>query len=225
VRAGGRTSAFGRFNRPITDLRREIKRALGASRQRKRRADESAEGYYPIKSLRNRLITAMSLDVATQPAATVVRHEVPNTLRRGMHAQQTVVWNPIWDLAPAGAFYKSRRVCSLVTDVIMHGQRANIARDLERLSIVIWSLSKKDFDGMCRRIRAKIARSAETEMFRKSPEALMRIEALIRNPYKVRVNRCSRRRRCQHNAGYAAMRLSTDVGLVRESLKCTKCTF
>lgn len=225
ARSGGRTSAFGLINKPKTDLRREIDRVARHTRHEVSLTERSVTRVLPVKRLRNNLINAMCLNVATQPTAVIVRHKEPNTLRRGKHAQQTVVWNPIWDLAPSGAFYKSKRVCSLVTDVIAHGFRAKISHDLERLAINIWRMSKRHFDGLLRTIRAKMAKLVVTSNFRKSPEALKRFEALIRNPYQpVRGYRFSRNRVCRHDAEFAAMRLSTKVGLVRESLKCTKCT-
>jgi len=222
--SGGRSSAFGHINRPKVVLRGEINKVFQDLKCETHRAVKSATGYLPVKRLRNSLISAMQLSTATQPVATVVRHKEPNTLRRGKHAKQTVVWNPIWDIAPQGAFYKAKRVCSLITDVVMLGSHANISRDVERLAIKIWQMSKRHFDGLVRSIRAKIARSTGVGLFQKNPEALKRFEALIRNPYlRVRGKRFSRNRRCKHNACFDAMRLSTDVGLARESLRCTKC--
>jgi len=224
--SGGRTSAFGLINRPKTELTSGLISAVRRIRHERCQADRSATRVLPVKRLRNDLIKAMFIDVATQPVAAVVRHEKPNTLRRGKHAHQTVVWNPIWDVAPQGAFYKSRKVCSLVTDLVTVSYSADVTHLLERLAINIWRMSKRHFNGLLRTIRAKMAKSTVVvDDFRKSPEALKRIEALIRNPYrKVRGKRFSRNRICRHDAECAAMRLSFKKELVRESLKCTKCT-
>jgi len=223
---GGRTSAFGLINKPTYELTKQLRNVFSDIRHHRCLADNSATRVYPVKRLRNNLISAMHVDVATQPVAAVVRHKEPNTLRRGKHAKQTIVWNPIWDVAPKGAFYKSRKVCSLITDIVMNGSKANIAHLVGRLAINIWRMSKRHFNGLVKSIRARIAQSVESDKIRKSPEALKRIEALIKNPYpqQVRGKRFSRNRICQHKAEFAALRLSTQVESVRESLKCTKCT-
>lgn len=183
---------------------------------------------YPLKSLRNKLIDAMALNTATQPAAAVFRHVEPNTLRHGKHAKQTVVWNPLWDSAPRGAFYKARRACSLVTDICLQFTGGdNILHDLERLTINIWRMPKKHFDGLLRTIRAKMARASREAISPvKSPEALLRSRPLTSNPsLKRRVYRFTSKRLCRHNVGFAAQRLTRKIELVRESLTCTKCTY
>jgi len=187
-------------------------------------SERSSLRVFPLKRLRKNLISAMDLDIVFQPVAAVHRFKEPK-LMQGKLAKQTVVWNPIWDHAPAGAYRKSKRLSALVTDVVTRHCGANISHLLERLSINIWRMSMRHFNGICRAIRAKLVKAAcAADYLRKSPEALKRSEALISNPYrKVRVNRAARARTCRH-AGYAAMRLSDDIGLVRESLKCTKCT-
>jgi hypothetical protein len=220
-RFGTRESAFGLPCRSTAQIKGQITDLLAEIRHQRCLSERSELRVLPVKRLRNSLIHAMSLDVATQPAAAVIREKkVPKKKTR-----QKVVNNPIWDVAPKGAFYKARRFCSLVTDVVIVGGSPNLAGPLTRMAINIWRMSKRHFDGLCKLVRARIAKSASADKFRKSPETLKRFEALIRNPYvHVRGLRCSRHRTCQHNAEYAAMRLAKSVALVRLSLECKKCT-
>jgi hypothetical protein len=203
-----------------------VGKVLADIRHERCQAERSASRVFPVKRLRNNLIDAMYLNVATQPVAAVKRHSVPNTLREGKHAKQTVVWNPVWDNAPRGALFKAKRFCSLVTAIVLNytGLEQNILPLLKRLSIVIWNMSKRHFLGLCRSIRARMAHDPLRGLILvKRPEALVRTRALTRNPAQCRENR-NFVRKGQHNAGCAAMRLSTKVELVRYSLRCTKCT-
>jgi len=216
---------FGLPSKPTDSLVRGIVTSLGDIKHQRCLSELSPLRVFPLKRLRKNLISAMELDIVFQPVAAVHRFNEPKKMQDGRLAKQTVVWNPIWDHAPNGAYRKSKRLSSLVTDVVTRHCGANISHLLERLSINIWRMPMRHFDGICRAIRAKLVVAACAASYhRKSPEALKRSEALISNPYrKVRVNRTARVRNCRH-AGYAAMRLSNDIGLVRDSLKCTKCT-
>jgi hypothetical protein len=219
-----RMSAFGLLNRPKGVLRDSIKSSLEEVKHHWCRAERSALWVVPIKKLRSKLINAMSIDVATQPAQVDKKLEYTNKKGEKI-SKTTVVVNPMWVLAPKGAFYKSRRVCSLVTDIVMFGGNSKISHDLERLAIQIWHMSIRHFDGLVRRIRAKMARSANADKIRKSPETLKRFEALIRNPSVTRSRKWfSRNRTCSHKRRYAAMRLSMKVEIVTESHMCKKCT-
>jgi hypothetical protein len=179
---------------------------------------------FPVKRLRNSLIEAMRLNVATQPAGAVQRHGVPNTLREGKTAKQTVIWNPVWDSAPEGAFLKARKYCSLVTAIVLnYNGSGGVLKKLERLSTVMWNMSKRHFLGLCRSVRAEMPYDPVrviTSM--KSPEALARTRALTRNPAQCREKR-NFVRKGLHSARCAAMRLSYKVWIVRDSLRCTKC--
>jgi hypothetical protein len=167
-----------------------------------------------IKRSRNNLIHAMSLDVATQPL-----------VAKGTKYPEST---PVWKVAPRGAYYKAKRYCSLVTDVTMFlsRNRTKVSKTLTRMSLYIWSLSKKEFDGMCRRVRSLLTYPAKLDCPNKSPEASERFGPLTENPSrKGSVQRLTRRRPCHHKSGgYTAARFSHKVGLVIESLWCTKCT-
>jgi len=84
----------------------------------------------------------MSLDIVMQPV-----------VAKGTKYPEST---PVWKTAPNGAYYKARRLCSLVTDVTLFlcGNIGKVRNVLVQMSRYIWSLSKKDFDGMCRLIRS-----------------------------------------------------------------------
>jgi len=224
-RTCSRTSAFGLYNKPKATLRAAVQDLLAEVRHHRCKAEKSATGFMPIKRLRNRLIDAMCIHVACQPAQAVSSYEKLDK-KGNKVTKHTLVVSPMWKLAPHGAFYKAKRVCSLVTDVVTLGGNPNLAHDLERLAINIWRMSKRHFDGLCRRIRSKLAASTSVDKIRKSPETVKRFEALMTNPFTPVKDeyRCSRHRVCSHSRRYAAMRLSTHVETVTESHKCKKCT-
>jgi len=205
-------------------LKNSIDNLLTEVRQRRLRLESNNLGSFPMKKLRNTLISSMCIDVACQPAQVDSLESFPMRNEK-LRRDYEVKLNPIWDVAPKGAFYKSRKICSLITDVIRcYNGTNNISHDLVRLSINIWNMSKGHFDGLCRRIRRKL-RKTILVFPRKSPEALKGFEALIRNPYhEVRVYRYSRYWKCRHIAGFSTLRVSRKLELVLESLRCTKCT-
>jgi len=214
---GGRTSAFGQLNKPLATLRLELRNFFAEVRVKQRISSQTKFGVFPIDSLRGRLTHILELDVCYQKPGNLIRGKPgsPNKWERKSH----VVKNPIWDVAPRGAYYKAKRFCSLTrmlaSDCLYSPQ---LARDLERLSIVIWKVSKRHFDALLRRIRAEKAR-----LLKESPEA-PKHGMLIGNPLrKEREQRCTQHRACQHKAGFTAMRLSTCVDVVLQALKCTKC--
>jgi hypothetical protein len=149
---------------------------------------------------------ALSLDVLFQPigwtkAQTGLAYYKPN---------------PIWDVAPNGAYYRARRARSLLLPIVTGGYRAHISHDLERLAINIWRMPRKAFDGLCHRILARIARSAKADKLQKSPEATERWRSLTVNPlFTERVMWSN----YNHNAGYTAglcrLRLSYKLGCAR----------
>lgn len=224
-----RTRAFGLPCKPRAGLVRDLRSALSSIRHEVSNVSLcSPKRNFPLKRLKNNLVAAMSLDTAMQPVGAVVRHTKPNTLREGKHARQTVVWNPIWDIAPGGAFFKAKKVCGLLTDICMEYRFStpSIEHDLERLSINIWRMPKRHFKRLCGRIRAKLAQASEKALLKKNPEAAERIGALTANPSLRRRGRYRRNRRriCRHgDDGCAAMQRSYKVGIRREILRCTKC--
>jgi hypothetical protein len=222
-RLGSRTGAFGLPSRPLPSLVSGIEKVLKDIRHEQCLSAYDAVRGYPLKRLRNSLIDAMCLNTATQPvAASRTLTEV-----KGRKATK-VTYNPIWDLAPDGAYLKARKFCGLITQIcLFYNGRANVLHDLERLAINIWRMSKRHFKGLVKSIRAKLAKAVELPSPGTKPEARTRSQALIRNPLQVlqRAYRRTRRRLdWTHRSGCAVKQLSSKLELVKESLRCTKCT-
>jgi len=222
----GRDAPFGNIELPKCVLRRNLKDLFSEVRHQRCLADKSATRVFPLKTLRSRFLKVTSLEVITQPVGCLSANYTD--LKPGIKIPEkcTVVRNPLWDVAPPGAYFKAKRLGSLVNDIVTFGGNAKLSKQIERLAIKIWQLSKRSFVGLCRSIRANIAHSLEREStFRKSPESLVRPGALTRNPLvtqsKKRYTQYLDARRCP---GCASQRLSTCVDVVRNSLKCKKCT-
>lgn len=153
----------------------------------------------------------MRLEVATQPAAVK------------QPGKQSLQINPIWVVGPRTSFEKSRKVCSLITDICDTNGRSPITRLLTRLSINIWKMSMRHFNGILRAIRARMARSLSEQESQK-PETLERLYRLPEIRLKRRENRMRHIRKCHPcGDGCTSMRLSTKVDLVLIALNCTKC--
>jgi hypothetical protein len=200
----GRTSAFGLPMRPLSDIKSDINRCLAsASRQREKLARPTT-GVYNLKRLRSNLAHAMLVDVIFQPVL----------VKPKKASKSKLIDNPIWDLAPKGAYYKAKRLCSLLQPIVTHGSKAPIGQDLVRLAINIWRMSKRHFDGLIRQIRSKIVKSASR------PEALVRIGALTNNPVlSDRVFWYTRYQQKHPKGVDAAKLLSTNVEIVRRTLR------
>lgn len=182
---------------------------------------------FPEKKLRNSLQEALCLPVISQSVEKMEPKKVRDNLdvQRRLRKSRDVTLNPVWQVAPQGAFYKSRRVSTLITDVVRYGGFANVTKDLLRLSIHIWNMPKRHFDGLLRRIRVRLYKTAYAVISQRKPESLVRIGALTNNPRRQpREYGCNRHPKCRHIDGYAAMQLSTKVDLVLETRRCTKCT-
>jgi len=211
---------------PTESLVSGIREVLADIRHQQCLAEQSAERVYPLKRLRNNLINAMCLNIATQPVGAVHRFSEPKILREGGRpVKQVVIPNPVWKEAPRGAFLKSRRFCSLVTDICLGKVGSKqLLQLLKRLSINIWNVPKRHFFGLCRSIRAVIRSTPERVLYLKKSEALVRMRTRTKRPVLMYREFRDSTRLCRHYAECAAMRLSYKVGLVTESLRCTKCT-
>lgn len=172
----GRTTTFGLLDRPMRMLGEDIRNALKECKRQKRLWQTPRTRSYPLKKLRSNLAHVMSCDVIYQPLTGHYRSVKTEPKKFGN--------NPVWDKAPAGAYYKARRLCPLLQPIVTHGYDANICHDLTRLSINIWRMPKKHFDGLLRRIRSKIASSnnKRKKLQTKSPEAVEGFVTLTTNP-------------------------------------------
>lgn len=190
---------------PASHIRKNVASVFQQCAVRRRLLAKPATGNidFPLKRLRSNLAHALLLDVAFQP----VLAKSPNFKGKA----KKLFANPVWDHAPDGAFYKAKRLCSLLQPLVTHGYNAKVEHELERLAINIWRMSKRHFDGLLRRIRSKIVLSS------KSPEAVQGFVALSTNPILTnRVYWFSRdQRMCAKRADVDACLLSTKVGLVR----------
>jgi hypothetical protein len=212
-------------NMPKPLFRERMRRCFAEIKHERCLSQRAAARGFPLRRLRNNLIKASCLEVITQPAGCKVGSY---TDLRGVETPQwikKVIRNPIWDRAPDGAFYKSRKICGLVTEMVTRELSSRTVHLFERLVINIWRISKFNFDALVRAIRAEMAHSTELEYFQKtSPEALERSEALTSNPLpKKSRKRRTPRRHCRHDPDNLAMRVSKNFELVIRSLYCTKC--
>jgi len=160
---------FGRTSQQLTD---GVKKVLDLCRCEASKVDRNPFRVFPEKRLRSRLANTLALDVLFQPIGWT----------KAKTGQKFYKNNPIWDVAPRGAYYRARRVRSLLLPIVTSGFRANIAHDLGRLAIHIWHMPRTAFDGLIRQIYAKIASSARADKIKKSPEATERWRSLTVNP-------------------------------------------
>lgn len=172
----GRTHIFGLPTRPTPQIGEDLRKHLHRCMREVRKLEYPTTSSFPMKKLRSKLLNIMSCDVAFQPAAGYFRPKGEKVKR--------FTNNPIWDMAPRGAFYKARRLCSLLQPIVTHGwKNPAIVRDLVRLSINIWRMPKRAFDGLCRRIRVELGNPPKVEKSNsKRPDALERFRTLSNNP-------------------------------------------
>lgn len=157
---------------------------------------------------------ALSIQSITQPV--VVKEKAPPKGRR-----QRLVDNPFWDTAPRGAYYKARRLSAFLNFLVTRHHTGNIARLLERLSNYVWIVPKGHFDGFIRTIKSHVARALVwAPSSSKSPEALVRIGPLTKNPASRRVVSTHPGGVCRADGTCAEMRGSSCLELVRRALKC-----
>jgi hypothetical protein len=170
----GRTHTFGLPVRAASDIRKDIENVLQHSASKRRKQARPVLEQFPVKRLRSNLADAMCCSVVFQRIAGVFRDRKSK--------KQEFQNNPIWDLAPSGAYYKAKRLCSLLHACVSNG-KPPIERELTRLAINIWRMSKRAFDGLCRRVRSKIARyRLAVDNSEISPDAVLGFVALSTNP-------------------------------------------
>lgn len=199
----GRDSAFGVPMCPPAQIRKDLRNVFTRCAAELRLLARPTTREFPLKKLRSNLAHALQCDVIFQPV-------LKTSSYRGK--AKNISPNPVWDSAPCGAFYKAKRLCSLLQPLVTHGFRANIEHELERLAINIWRMPKRHFDGLLRRIRSKIVLAS------KSPEAVQGFVTLSTNPIlsKDRVFWFTRdQRKGSKNPGVDSGLLSQKLGLVR----------
>lgn len=160
-----RTTTFGLPNGKTTkDITNDVRNALKKCELFKLRLAKpnNRKFEFPLKRLRSDLAKAMCLDV-------VYCKRSP-----GYHERYRKT-NPEWG-GMQHSEYKANKVCNMLQPLVTHGFKANVVHDLVRLSINIWRMPKKGFNGLISRILSKIVFSS------KSPEAELRFVALSSNP-------------------------------------------
>jgi hypothetical protein len=212
----GSFRAFGPPRGSKEQLREQLHIAFNKARQYHWRERQVHYGRGPpsFKQLRNCFSDALQLNVIFQPVTIPCKQ-----------AKSGLTDNPLWDHAPAKAYYKAKRLSSLLTLLasVGHLSEKKISRDLLRLSTQVWTLHLKNFDGLTRRIRAICCAGFRkfSETNPKSPEASKRGNAYGKSGvFRLRVNWCTRHQKYRFlKPEYIAMRYSNKVGVVSYSLK------
>jgi len=177
-----RSAAFGYLNVPNHVVLNDVKLCLGRCKaQALKWYEPTIRGKsFPLDRLRRQMAHALRLD-------TIFSKKMEITV--GENGKQYWGRTPVWKVANRVHYVKSLRVSSLLHEIVAHGWKtANIAHDLVRLSVQIWTLSLKDFTGLCRKILSKIVKALRA--YRSSPDPLARVLTLTNNPILTnRVNR------------------------------------
>jgi len=178
----GRTHIFGLPMKSSADIRQNIIGVLQHASRKKRKLARPTTEEFPLKRLRSNLAHAMACDVIFQPVAGVFK-------KKNKSEPAKFTNNPIWDMAPNGAYYKAKKLCSLLQPVVTHGCMS-IVSDLTRLAINIWRMPRKAFDGLLRKIRSKIVSFSKrtppvwgfSKRKDKFPDAVQTLSSLSTNP-------------------------------------------
>lgn len=209
----GRTTLFGIPTMPTPQIGENLREHFQKCMRSVRKLEYPTTSVFPLKKLRSQLIHILACDVAFQPSAGLF---VP----KGQKVK-TFTNNPIWDMAPRGAFYKARRLCSLSQPLVTHGwKNPAIVHELVRLSINIWRMPKVAFNGLCRKIQAMLGNPPKVGAFRKRPDALEHFRMLSKNPV---ISDCvywytGYQRPVDGDPPWRSMIASSKLGLVRQGL-------
>jgi len=203
---GRHLGAFGSLNRSDSELRSNLSLLRDKCSAAAQKAKQPFVGKSHHDALRHQYAHAMQLDVIFQPLKgwfpvrdkSVRTHSKGCSINRHPDSKCSCKWNtqafawlsnPVWGHAPLGAHSKAQRLCGLLNNVVAHGHLLDLSHDLMRISKMIWKLSQKDFNALCRRITARIAASVrahrKTFLDTKSPEPVTRFGALMTNPAAI----------------------------------------
>jgi hypothetical protein len=166
-----RVGAFGLPTRPISKetLDQALKKAKTLSlRDNVERATRS-------------LTHTLFLDVIFSQRLTKVRLEPNKDFPNSKVPRYRHEVTPVWKTAPTTAWKRAARLSYLLRIVARFGSDANILHELERLSIFCWSMTNKNFYGLCRKIEARCTRIANLVGMTKLPETAL-LGKLSANP-------------------------------------------
>jgi hypothetical protein len=159
--SSSRTCAFGLPNKPIT--RDTLDRALKKAQQLHMRG---AEG-----RAKRLLASSLALDVVFSQR--LIRVNLgPNEKYKNSVLRSRWEISPVWKTAPTWGWRRSNRIVNLLSKIAPFGNDANIQHDLTRLSIHCWSMTNKDFRGLCHRIESRCDSVANLVSFFKQKTCL-----------------------------------------------------
>lgn len=139
-----RNGAFGLPMRPLT--RKHLVRALKKAQVLCQRGN--------VNRARRFICNALLLDVVLSRRLTRVNLG-PDTKYGLSVLRRRWEISPVWKTAPTTAWKRSNRIASLLSKIAQFGSDANIVHSLERLSIFCWSMTSKDFSGLCHKIESR----------------------------------------------------------------------
>jgi hypothetical protein len=173
-----RTAAFGLLNASERQVGEDLRRVFKSAKAEVRQLAGPTTRRFPLERLRRQIAHAMRLDVLYAPK--VLKKYVNRTNRSILPT--VLVWepSPVWKTSTKVHQKKAMKLSSLLHEIAVFGHRANIVHDLVRLSVHVWTLSLRDFGGLCRRILSKIAKSMRSTG--SSPDPVERMGSLSTNP-------------------------------------------
>lgn len=172
--------AFGVFNKPLKAVSNELLIALTKAKTESLKLAGPTTREFPLQRLRRRIANILALDVLFSQKMTSVPRKNTKWPNSRLPSRSYLDISPVWKTAPQGAFYKANKLSSLLHTIVTDGWKANIVHDLVRLSINVWTMSKRHFDGLCHRILSRIYKGAQA--LRSSPDPVLRFGALSTNP-------------------------------------------
>jgi len=143
------------LNVPLRVLRKRIHEALYKAGYEIAKWNDPRTGKFPMNRFRRSLAQAMYIDVIYEPKVLQVEH-VP---RKGDRRSKVFIPNEIWSLAPHKAQYKTQKVSNLLHLIVAKGWKnysRKLSHLLERLSLNIWTMTLKSFDGLLRCITSAL---------------------------------------------------------------------
>jgi len=126
------------------------------------------------------LVSAMALDVVYSPRFVYEKRKWANSC---LSKKEYFQLSPVWKTAPSTAYKRANRLSSLLRFVAVFGWRVPskpLVRKLLRLSMYAWTMSTKDFNGLCRSISCSVQDSIRNQ---KDPDALVLLGELTSLPY------------------------------------------
>lgn len=154
-----RESAFGRLNVSTTQVTKDLNSAFCKARTFVLKEASPNTGKFPLDRLRRQVAHAMRLDVIYTPRVCRV---FDNTKWPNSRLPTHIRWekSPLWKTATKLHLFKSNRLCSLLHLIVTAGWRiqSRLVPLLVRMSTYMWTLSKRDFCGMSRKVISLICK-------------------------------------------------------------------